>query len=1486
MDYELEPYYEDEIGNQLEDTCGDDTDQSHQPPMQNYIMDGISDDGDLTDEFMSSSPSPQEKFSSAGQRYPQQYQSYDTNQSYTDQFRISYQLNPPIYNPSSRAFRAQLAARATPQTYNQDQGLVCLGNALLLLTYLPIIAPVHPPFGSQRTQYHIRTTESQYMQSHTPGPSHCENTMIHNPEQAVQSQGYQPRNSQKLSLRPVSNLPDMYRGLFKFGVFNAVQSSCFDGVFHTKENMVISAPTGSGKTVLFELAIIKMLSEAQETGQSVKSIYVAPTKALCSERYRDWANKFEPLGIKCCELTGDTIHFGKSAWGDAKNATIIITTGEKWDSLTRNWDDHHHQLSQIQLFLVDEVHILNETRGSTLEVVVSRMKLRGTAVRFVLVSATIPNIKDIASWIGKDAQHGSAQVYEFGEDYRPCKLIRHVVSFPRSKGQSDFVFSKNLDYKLFQTLQTYSVGKPILIFVSTRKGKWSSQTGVFSTAEQLSKDHNEAAAKKQSLPWSRPGRVDRIFNDKRLSEFASLGIGVHHAGLTPNDRRTIEELFLSKILRIVIATTTLAVGVNLPAHTVIIKGVHTFQNSSSIEYSDLDVMQMLGRAGRPQFDKDGIAVIMCESELENKYRALVQGKTIVESSLHLNLSEHLNSEIGLGTITNVNSAKEWLKSSFLFQRIQKNPNHYSLGKDENQTWEERVDDIVMQSVESLRNSELVSREDGSDAIICTEYGDIMSKFYLRQRTMGLILDLSERASMREVLDVIANADDETRLRASEKSIYNKLRRHNDMRYEVKKVERTSDKILLLIQAILGGISLNAPEYRSNDSQPQFEAYSVFKHLPRIARAIVEVAIVRRFGAPLKYGLELVRCSTAKAWEDRPVVLRQIESIGEKSLKASGQTSSARQDTLRLETLLNRRPPFGLEMLASAQEFPVYTLRVEEIRVHSDGGRTPVDIELSVECGLLQEVGPSKSKKQKPSRFSHMTSVLTLTSDNQFVDFRRIPTKALKEVKTFEICATLEKPSQTVIVSVSSESYAGVTVAKIHKPNLPSSEYPTLNTKPMTALELELRGLEQCDGLFDEMFDQHGDEIVKEENLEPVQFKDIRKSTQKLLPETNQRDQASNAEARTPKKLPNGLYEYAFPSIVAHLVLIMLIDLYPFLCFLSCREGLRVPPKSKTGAVAKTTVKPNVVNDTQNQTKSKGFLSNFKPTPSKPKPKPRVKTDQTLDDLDKLHKSTNVQQNLKLSQGHRIKLDPSPSAPSIKRKNRPVPNFDIEFASIATVDTDILDLPASLDDDDDLPAPHEILASSNNKKRNHSSEDNYSNSELDALIRDIPSDDIVRDAPKSLTKVVAENKEPAKKKFKLDTLPEHKVLSSGRKPLFLADNEGSVLDDDQEIEFVEEPTPGHDYDDFMLDSQYYNAIPATPDLTTSMRSFEDEEDELDTELMSHNNFVQEIERTTNFPESLQPKQQGQNEELNEEEKLQQEYEDEFAILEAWIDEHME
>ncbi|KAG8745618.1 Sec63 [Ceratobasidium sp. 414] len=163
---------------------------------------------------------------------------------------------------------------------------------------------------------------------------------------------------------------DWCRGMFKFGVFNAMQSQCFATVsrrtlphfyfcllltghlqaISTNSNMVISAPTGAGKTVLFELAVIKLIqSSGNISNHAYKCVYMAPTKAICSERHRDWSNKFSHIGAKCnvqhasskkfagVELTGDTMVTGRQALKEAKDCAVIITTPEKWDSLTRNW---------------------------------------------------------------------------------------------------------------------------------------------------------------------------------------------------------------------------------------------------------------------------------------------------------------------------------------------------------------------------------------------------------------------------------------------------------------------------------------------------------------------------------------------------------------------------------------------------------------------------------------------------------------------------------------------------------------------------------------------------------------------------------------------------------------------------------------------------------------------------------------------------------------------------------------------------------------------------------------------------------------------------------------------------------------------------------------------------------------------------------------------------------------------------------------------
>ncbi|KAF8350588.1 hypothetical protein F5887DRAFT_939993 [Amanita rubescens] len=1077
--------------------------------------------------------------------------------------------------------------------------------------------------------YRLETTPSLHQVRQRPSQSGRGHRSHYDYEEleAYERQQYSPLPRSGTRLRPVSELPDVHRSIFKFGVFNAVQSSCFDNVYHSDENLVISAPTGSGKTVLFELAILRILHQARDSGRVFKCVYVSPTKALCSERFRDWETKFGPLGIKCCELTGDTVLFGKGAWGDAKNASIIVTTAEKWDSLTRTWRDHDQILSQIKLFLVDEIHVLNESRGSTLEVVVSRMKTRGAAVRFVLVSATVPNIQDVATWIGTNGSISKqATVLEFGEEYRPCKLARVVVGVPRPKGQNDFVFSKILDGKLFTALQTYSVGKPILVFCSTRNG-------VFATADRLKKDYATAESKREKLPWSRPPQSPQCFYDKRSSELADLGIGVHHAGLALEDRRKVENMFIKGSLRIIIATSTLAVGVNLPAHTVVIKGVHVYQNGANVEYSDLDIMQMIGRAGRPQFDTDGLAIILCESALENKYRALAQGATVIESSLHRNLAEHLNSEVGLGTIGSVSSAKEWLRNSFLFQRIRKNPNHYALGKEENQTWEDRMDDLVVQSFNKLANINLIEFIDDGQKLRSTEYGNIMSKLYIRQYTMELILKLPERPSMREILETISSAGEfqDLRIRTSEKTGLNILRQHNDIRFSVKKLEKTSDKVFIIIQAILGGVSLNSPEYKTGDSQPHLEALAIFRHVGRITRAVIEVSVISKRGAQMKYGLELLRCLSAKAWEDRPVVLRQIEQIGEKSLKVlaeNGITSLQGlllQQPSRLELLLNRRPPFGQEVIASAQELPQYSLEIQQVQVRSGSGNEPVEVDLSVHCGLADRHDNVKAKKPKPQRReANMTVVYAVTSDLDFIDFRRTSTKVLNETKSFHITAKLVKPSQAIIVTISSESAAGVALQKIYKPDIPPSEYPVPDTRPPAIIETDL-------DVKEEQLDTVNEACVSSRMTDPV--KKVRQDIQKTKAErtvtpyvkdlTKLRAENSTIlhkldSSISKKILPNGNYECNHSCKDKHQC--------RHLC---CKEGLLKPPKRQGAKQENILTNQRKGLEGENQSLDKGVIK------IKQKPHPM------LVDLENRHASTDVEKSLNIKSGQRIRLHYSP-----------------------------------------------------------------------------------------------------------------------------------------------------------------------------------------------------------------------------------------------------
>lgn len=288
--------------------------------------------------------------------------------------------------------------------------------------------------GGNLSQSYSIGVDERYVEPSTDFPaSH------HGPSNPFQDIPVSVRGIVLLSVR---ELPDNYRSLFHFPVFNAVQSKCFQAIYKSDDNVVLAAPTGSGKTVVMELAICRLLNTLKD--EQFKVVYQAPTKSLCSERFRDWSRKFQLLGLQCAELTGDTDH---SQLRNVQNSQIIVTTPEKWDSMTRKWKDHARLMQLVKLFLIDEVHTLKEARGATLEAVVSRMKTIGSNVRLVALSATIPNSEDIATWLGRNAtsQHVPAHREHFGEEFRPVKLQKFVYGY--QSHSNDFAFDKLLNSK-------------------------------------------------------------------------------------------------------------------------------------------------------------------------------------------------------------------------------------------------------------------------------------------------------------------------------------------------------------------------------------------------------------------------------------------------------------------------------------------------------------------------------------------------------------------------------------------------------------------------------------------------------------------------------------------------------------------------------------------------------------------------------------------------------------------------------------------------------------------------------------------------------------------------------------------------------------------------------------------------------------------------------------------------------------------------------
>ncbi|KAF2135721.1 uncharacterized protein K452DRAFT_260242 [Aplosporella prunicola CBS 121167] len=665
-------------------------------------------------------------------------------------------------------------------------------------------------------------------------------------------------NLQPLPLSVLKNplLEELYSKRFQF--FNPMQTQLFHCMYHTSANVLLGSPTGSGKTVAAELAMWWAFRE----NPGSKVVYIAPMKALVRERVQDWGRRLTaPMGLKLVELTGDNTPDTRTI----RDADIIITTPEKWDGISRSWQTRDY-VRKVSLVIIDEIHLLGGDRGPILEIIVSRMNYIASqkkgAVRLVGMSTACANATDLGNWLG--VKEG---LFNFRHSVRPVPLEIFIDGFPEQRGFCPLMQSMNRP--TFLAIKTHSPSKPVIVFVASRR-----QTRL--TARDLI---NYCGMEDNPRRFVRMEEEDLALNlarvkDEALREALSFGIGLHHAGLVESDRQLAEELFANNKIQILVATSTLAWGVNLPAHLVVVKGTQYFD--AKLEgYKDMDltdVLQMLGRAGRPQFDDSGIARIFTQDSKKAFYKHFLHTGFPVESSLHNVLDNHLGAEVSAETIATKQDALDYLTWTFFFRRLHKNPSYYGLeiSAEEHNTMaaqqlaNDYMVEMVDKSLSELAESGCIVVHNNGD-VDPTPLGKIMSYYYLSHKTIRhLIRSAKPNASFSDVLSWMSQATeyDELPVRHNEDLINAELSAALPLKAEFMNLPMWDPhvKAFLLLQAHFSRIDLPISDYVGDQT-------SVLDQAIRIIQASIDVLTELGHASSCAMMMTLLQCVKSARWPD-------------------------------------------------------------------------------------------------------------------------------------------------------------------------------------------------------------------------------------------------------------------------------------------------------------------------------------------------------------------------------------------------------------------------------------------------------------------------------------------------------------------------------------------------------------------------------------------------------------------------------------------
>ncbi|KAG0338050.1 hypothetical protein BG004_007384, partial [Podila humilis] len=375
-------------------------------------------------------------------------------------------------------------------------------------------------------------------------------------------------------------------------------------VYHLEkgECVFVAAHTSAGKTVVAEYAI------ALAAKHMTKAIYTSPIKALSNQKFRDFKGTFEEVGI----LTGD-VQINPEA------SCLIMTTEILRSMLYRGAD----LIRDVEFVIFDEVHYVNDLeRGVVWEEVIIMLPAH---VTLILLSATVPNTKEFADWVGDihkivNAQQQWQQVgYKSTTDAlakkeADAKPAQRGGKTPYRGGGGGGGGWRNdkQDKNLFTHLVGYLQKKsflPVVVFTFSKKKCEENASGLSSTDLMTSTEKSEVHVFFERSLVRLHGTDKELPQIQRMRDLLSRGIAVHHSGLLPIMKEMVEILFARGLVKVLFATETFAMGVNMPARTVVFSGLRKHDGRSFRNLLPGEYTQMSGRAGRRGLDSTGLVII-------------------------------------------------------------------------------------------------------------------------------------------------------------------------------------------------------------------------------------------------------------------------------------------------------------------------------------------------------------------------------------------------------------------------------------------------------------------------------------------------------------------------------------------------------------------------------------------------------------------------------------------------------------------------------------------------------------------------------------------------------------------------------------------------------------------------------------------------------------------------------------------------------------